>query len=88
MAIRVLPVAAPLVSLLFYSAPVVALGVNVAANCTLSSFTWVCALWFRRQQYILWPLYDLMALCPDLQLCRPKSMHGRRIHDGYMFWGV
>ncbi len=85
MAIRVIPVAAPLVSLLFYS---VIAQVNVTVNCTLSSFSWVCALWIRHQQYILWPLYDLMALRPDLQLCRPKPMRGRRIYDGYMFRGV
>src|SRR5260221_7562474 len=54
MAIRVLPVAAPLVSLLFISTSVVAL-VNVTANCTLGSFKWVCALWFRCRQYLLWP---------------------------------
>ncbi len=43
--------------------------------------------WFR-QYAVIWPMSDLMTLCPDIQLLRPKPVHGRSIHDGVMQWDV
>jgi hypothetical protein len=82
MSLRVLLVAAPLASLLFFSASVVA-RVNVTANCTLSSFAWV-----EIDNTICGFLSDLMALYPDIQLNRPKPVHSRSIHFSYMLRAV